>query len=119
MKKIIFTFMVISIMSFSTPTTYQFKFKNTDLINFKVFEKRHGTRSLKGTVRNKTNKTITKIKYEVFYKEGNSYSIRVSQPTFYDISPKGKVNFQNWVFVVNELEGLDFIIKEKEVYFED
>ena len=108
--------MIITIVTFSTDRT-KFKFKNTEIINLKTSRKHNGVRSIQGTIKNKTTKTIT-VEYEVLYKDTDRdrYTIVVARPMFYDIPPKGMITFRNKGLIVNELTGTDFIVREKKVY---
>lgn len=113
MKKIVLLFFILFSISFSSQK-YNFKFENVDLLNVEVSKKCHSCRYLEGTLKNKTNKQILILNFEIKYRDKdateNDPYYTIGKIILYNIEPKKTVNFIKSLDVRN-IDGEDFKIK--------
>lgn len=113
MKKIILLFFILSSLSFSSQK-YNFKFDEVDLLNVQISKKCYNCRNLEGFLKNKTNKQILILNFEIKYRDKdateNDPYYTLGKINLYNIEPKETINFIEHVDVHN-IDGLDFKIQ--------
>lgn len=113
MKKIILLFFILSSISFCSQN-YNFQFDEVDFLNVEMSEKCYNCRLIEGFLKNKTNKKIILLDFEIKYRDKDAGKddpyYTVGKTELYNIDPRETIDFIAYIDVQN-INGLDFKIE--------